>query len=173
MKNIISSLLVFGLAFGSAYAQTEAQSLPESDLTIASGDETLSLTIELADEPEELATGLMFRDGIADDRGMLFDFGDPREVNMYMRNVSFGLDMLFLDETGEVMAIAQYVQPESERLINPGMPVKGVLEIGAGRAKALGIEPGDVVEHPMFTAEADPIELDGLSGDEADSSEAE
>ena len=161
MKYVLPLLLSSGLVFG-AFAQDQAQSLPESELVIVTDDAETTITVELADDPDELATGLMYRDGIAADRGMLFDFGDPREANMYMRNVSFGLDMLFLDEDGEVLAIAQHVQPYSERLINPGIPVKGVLELAAGQVKAFAIEPGDMVQHPMFASNVneDIVDLD-------------
>ena len=69
---------------------------------------------------------------------------------------------MFLDEDGEVLAIAQHVQPYSERLINPGIPVKGVLELAAGQVKAFAIEPGDMVQHPMFASDVneDIVDLD-------------
>ena len=89
--------------------------MPTSPLSIVTADKTISLTVEVADEQHELATGYMFREGVEDGTGMLFDFGDPREANMYMRNVPFGLDMLFLDTSGKVVAMAKHVQPESER----------------------------------------------------------
>ena len=73
-----SSLLV-------ASAQTEAIYMPETPLTIMTEDAEHSITVEVADDPEETATGLMFRDGIAADRGMIFDFGQPREANMWIR----------------------------------------------------------------------------------------
>ncbi len=149
MKYTILALAFLGITLP-ASAQTEAQSLPTSPAIIDIGDTEINLTVELADDPAELATGLMFRQGVPEGTGMLFDFGNPREANMYMRNVPFGLDMLFLDTDGEILAIVARVQPFSERLINPGFPVQGVLEIGSGQANELGIEPGDIVRHAMF-----------------------
>jgi len=58
--------------------------------------------------------------------------------------------MLFLDTDGKVLAIARDTVPGSLRRINPGVPVKGVLELAGGRAAELGIEPGDVVQHEIF-----------------------
>ncbi len=149
MKYIVASLFVASLSL-TATAQTKAVSMPKSDLKVVTAEKEISLTIELADDPEELATGYMFREGVPEGTGMLFDFGEPREANMYMRNVPFGLDMLFLDEDGTVLAISKFVQPNSERRINPGFPVKGVLEIGAGKVDELGINPGDTVKHEIF-----------------------
>lgn len=154
MKYAIASIAALMLPFG-AYAQTEAQSLETSPLTILTNSGETNITVELADEPEELATGLMHRTGVPEGTGMLFDFGDPREANMYMRNVPFGLDMLFLNTEGEVMAIVAYVQPYSERTINPGFPVKGVLELAAGEAGRLGVKPGDKIVHAMFETSAE------------------
>ncbi|MAP95520.1 MAG: hypothetical protein CMK07_11265, partial [Ponticaulis sp.] len=106
--------------------------------------------VEFADDQLETATGLMFRESIADDKGMLFDFGEPREANMWMRNVSFPIDMVFTDTDGKVLAVVSHVQPYSERRINPGFPVKSVLELADGKAISLGIKPGDQLIHPMF-----------------------
>lgn len=155
MKHLISLFLIAGCPV-TAFAQTAAVEMPKSDLVIVTADKEISLIVEVADEPEELATGYMFREEVPEGTGMLFDFGDPREANMFMRNVPFGLDMLFLDEKGEVLAVVKKVQAQSERRINPGFPVKGVLEIGEGQADAYGIQPGDTVRHPIFsTADAD------------------
>tara|TARA_B100000809_G_C14899832_1_gene445847 strand:+ start:199 stop:738 length:540 start_codon:yes stop_codon:yes gene_type:complete len=152
MKYFISALLVSALSLP-AFAQSEAVKMPTSPLSIVTADKTISLTVEVADEQHELATGYMFREGVEDGTGMLFDFGDPREANMYMRNVPFGLDMLFLDTSGKVVAMAKHVQPESERRINPGFAVKGVLELAEGQIDVLGIQPGDRVEHPIFKSD--------------------
>ncbi len=58
--------------------------------------------------------------------------------------------MLFIDPDGKVLAIARETVPGSLRRINPGVPVKGVLELAGGRAAELGIEPGDTVHHDVF-----------------------
>ena len=143
---------LFSVAFlaASAFAQTEAIYMEETPLTIVTEAGPVSITAELANDVEETATGLMFRDGIDAGRGMIFDFGDPREANMYMRNVSFPIDMLFLDTDGTVLAAVSHVQPQSERRINPGFPVKGVLELADGQIVEMGVKPGDVVEHQIF-----------------------
>ena len=125
----------------------------DETLTITSGESVHSFAIELADEPEEIRFGLMERTELAADAGMLFDFGVTRETNMWMRNTLISLDMLFLAPDGTIVAIARNTVPMSERQINPGVPVKGVLEIAGGRAAELGIVPGDTLQHPLFTAD--------------------
>lgn len=138
----IASLILF---LPAAFAQLET-----GPLSIQSGDEVHAFTVELANDPEEITTGLMDRTELAADAGMLFDFGQPREANMWMKNTLISLDMLFLDTDGKVLAIARDTVPGSLRRINPGVPVKGVLELAGGRAAELGIEPGDVVQHEIF-----------------------
>lgn len=128
-----------------AFAQLET-----SSLTIQSGETEHSFTVELADDGEEIANGLMFRESLDADAGMLFDFGAPRQANMWMKNTLIPLDMLFIDSDGEVLAIARNTVPGSLRSINPGVEVKGVLELNGGRSAELGIEPGDIVEHEIF-----------------------
>lgn len=149
MKYVVSILSAILLS-GAAVAQTEAIFMEETPLTIITDNGPVSITAELANDPEETATGLMFRDGIDAGRGMIFDFGAPREANMYMRNVPFPIDMLFLDTDGTVLATVSHVQAQSERRINPGFPVKGVLELADGQVSELGVKPGDRVEHQIF-----------------------
>lgn len=124
--------------------------LETSPLTIESANGVHAFTVEIADEPEEITTGLMNRESMDADAGMLFDFGQPREAAMWMKNTLIPLDMLFMDPQGKVIAIARETVPGSLRTVSPGVPVKSVLELNGGRAAELGIEPGDEVVHPIF-----------------------
>lgn len=135
---------VVATAFHAAAQETETATL----ITDAG---PVAVTVEIADDPDEITRGLMFRDSLDEGSGMLFDFGEVREANMWMKNVEIYLDMLFLSPDGTVIAIARNAVPGSERRINPGVPVAGVLELGGGQAAALGVEPGDRVEHAMFS----------------------
>ena len=127
-----------------------SQSLETGNLTIDTGEQTHAFSIEIADEPEEISFGLMERESLDPDAGMLFDFGNPREPSMWMKNTLIPLDMLFVSSDGTIQMIARNTVPGSLRTISPGMPVKGVLEINGGRAAELGIEPGDTVNHAIF-----------------------
>lgn len=127
-----------------------AQTLETSSLSIESDEGAHEFTVELADEPSEISYGLMNRETLDADAGMLFDFGNPREPAMWMKNTLIPLDMLFITSDGTIQMIARNTVPGSLRTISPGMPVKGVLELNGGRAAELGIEPGDKVKHPVF-----------------------
>lgn len=118
------------------------QSLPIS-AKVKVGDQVVQL--EVAKTPEQQAMGLMFRAQIPPDRGMLFPFNPPRPVSFWMKNVLVDLDMVFL-RNGKVVAIASNVPPcktDPCPVYGPQEAVDHVLELGGGRAKALGIKPGD------------------------------
>tara|TARA_Y100000052_G_scaffold27518_1_gene35935 strand:- start:522 stop:1028 length:507 start_codon:yes stop_codon:yes gene_type:complete len=145
------SLLISAIAMsGAAFAQTEAVYMPTSDLIIETSEAEFQITAEVADDPNEIATGVMFRDGIEPDHGMIFEFAPPREANMYMRNVSFPIDMVFIDTDGTVLATVSHVQAQSERRINPGFNVAGVLELPDGAVIEYGLKPGDMIRHDLF-----------------------
>lgn len=119
-----------------------AQNLPIAAVTTIAGRK---ISLEVARTPTEQATGLMHRDTIADDRGMLFVFEPARPVGFWMKNVRFPLDMIFL-ENGQVKAIAPAVPPcQSEpcQTYGPETPVNQVIELRGGRAAELGIRVGD------------------------------
>jgi uncharacterized membrane protein (UPF0127 family) len=118
------------------------------ELVTANGARMLS--VEVARTPEQQAKGLMFRNHLADDRGMLFPHDKPREVSMWMRNTYIPLDMVFLKSDGTVHRIAARTEPLSEKIIASQGEVSAVLELAGGAAERLGLKPGDKVRHPLF-----------------------
>lgn len=162
MSQAMIRTLVFSLALALcgqflspvASGQEAAQeTLPQSELVIVSGDVRHAFTVELADEPDEIRTGMMFRESMADDAGMLFQMDPPRGVSFWMKNTLLPLDLLFIDTDGEILAIAENAVPGSLRQIDPGVIVAGVLELNAGTVERLSLAPGDLVEHEIFTAD--------------------
>ena len=104
--------------------------------------------VEIADTPEARATGLMHREHLADDAGMIFLYDRPQVVTMWMKNTLIPLDMLFIRADGTVARIARNARPLSLETISAGEPVTAVLEIAGGRAAEIGAEPGDRVILP-------------------------
>ena len=147
---LISSTICAVAAVALAPVTAVAQDLETGTLIIETEAGEQNFEIEIADEPEEISYGLMNRESLAENAGMLFDFGNPREPAMWMKNTLIPLDMLFISPDGTIQMIARNTEPGSLRTISPGMPVKGVLEINGGRAAELGIEPGDTVNHAIF-----------------------
>ncbi|WP_106795572.1 DUF192 domain-containing protein [Rhizobium sp. H4] len=104
---------------------------------------TLHFTVEVAVNPDQRSHGLMFRKTMADDAGMIFDFGEPRRVAMWMENTFLPLDMLFADDTGTIRHIKENATPYSRDIIDSMSPVKYVVELNAGIVGKLGIKVGD------------------------------
>ena len=119
-------------------------------LTIVTASGRHAFQVEVMRTPEQRARGLMHRQFMPADRGMLFDFKQVEPVAMWMQNTYISLDMLFIRADGTVARIAERAEPLSTRTIPSGEPVLSVLEVNAGIAEKLGIKPGDKVEHPLF-----------------------
>ncbi len=136
-----------------APAQSAGQlvSFGKGELSIeTAAGESHDFQVEVAETQEQRAQGLMFRRQMAADAGMLFLFGGSKERAMWMKNTLIPLDMLFIDEAGEIVRIAERTVPHSLRAIMSGQPVAAVLELNAGTSSRLGIGPGDRVIHPAF-----------------------
>jgi uncharacterized protein len=108
------------------------------------------IDIEIAETMEEKALGLMFRTAVPDNTGMLFPYGDPQDITMWMRNTYVSLDMVFIRADGIVHRVAARTEPLSEKIISSEGNVSAVLELGAGAAERLGLKPGDLVRHKIF-----------------------
>ena len=157
MRQILFSA-IFALGSFSLLGAAQAQDSVEFDVgqvTVVGDDASHVFSVEIADSPEETAQGLMFRESMAEDAGMLFDFGVPRDPSMWMKNTLIPLDMLFLDTDGSIVMIAKNARPGSLRRISPGVAVKGVLELNGGAADKFGIKPGDKVLHGIFEEESE------------------
>ncbi len=147
---LAAALVIAGAGPGDRVsAQAPAFALDQLEIVTAGGRHRF--TVEMAVTPEQRSRGLMFRSSMAADAGMLFDFGYPRQVSMWMKNTLISLDMLFITANGRIVNIARSNQPHSLNSVGSTEPVLGVLELNAGTAERLGIGPGDRVVHPIFT----------------------
>lgn len=121
-----------------------------SKLTIDTASGAHVFNVEVADNDNDRARGLMYRREIARDYGMLFDFGQEQQVSMWMQNTYVSLDMVFIRADGTVHRVEERTTPLSTRTIDSGVPVKYVLELAAGTAARIGIKRGDKVEHAII-----------------------
>ncbi len=97
-----------------------------------------AITAELAVSPEQRQTGLMFRDKINPDQGMLFLFEREGRHSFWMKNMQFAIDILWLDRDKRIVHIEKSVPPcESENCPSyaPETPALYVLELAAGCAE--------------------------------------
>lgn len=114
--------------------------------------DNIPLTVEIADDGEKIARGLMFREGLRDDQGMLFIFEQERNYQFWMMNMKFNLDMIWLDGNGKVVYIVENAEPcidaahTSLCTYNPNAPAKYVLEVNSGFVKKHGINENSVMK---------------------------
>lgn len=122
---------------------------PES-LTVEVGETVHTFTVEIAETPGQLARGLMYREALAPDAGMIFHYQPAQVVSMWMENTLIPLDMVYIAEDGRVMKVTAHAQPESRRSLGSDFIVSAVLELAGGRALELNIRPGAIVRHRFF-----------------------
>jgi uncharacterized membrane protein (UPF0127 family) len=127
-------------------AERSAAGLEQVPLTIRSASGAHRFTVEVARTPEEQANGLMHRQSLAPDRGMLFPYEPPRDVSFWMKNTLIPLDMIFIRPDGTIARIAANTVPLSLEPVPSLEPVSAVLEIAGGRSAELGIREGDRVD---------------------------
>lgn len=124
---------------------------PIDRVTISGDFGQAAFNVDLADDEDSRAKGLMHVEQLPMSKGMLFVYKQPQQLAFWMRNTLIELDMLFLDGNGVVQHIHHRAQPLDETVISPGsMKLTGVLEINGGLAQRLGLSVGDVLRHPSF-----------------------
>lgn len=105
--------------------------------------------IELAETPLERSKGLMDREDLLSDSGMLFIFDEEDNYAFWMKNTLITLDIIWIDGNKEIVFIEGNAQPcedDSCESLSPNVAAKYVLEINGGLSKELGITEGDEVK---------------------------
>ena len=140
------------LAFLIPGAGAAAPDCQDTAVTLRGDWGSARFTVEIADDPDERAQGLMHRPSMPSGAGMLFVYEGPQSLTFWMRNTLIELDMLFIDPQGVVRHIHHRAQPLDETTIPGGDGLLAVLEINGGLAKRLGITEGSQIRHPAFAA---------------------
>ena len=113
--------------------------------TIVAGE--ASLVIEIADTEEERRQGLSNRVSLDENSGMLFIFGQPSTGGIWMKDMRFPIDIIWIDENYSIIDIKHNAQPESfPEIFYPQTNAKYVLEVNAGFTKQHDIFVGDQVQ---------------------------
>ena len=155
MKKLITSAIFVAalLSSGTSYGQDMPAPInfgPSEPLTIVSADKQHAFNVEIADSQTERNRGLMFRDVLAPMDGMLFEFEQQQVASIWMKNTSIFLDVLFVRADGRILKIEHSAKPYSLRSMTSEAPVAAVLELAGGQVNALGIKPGDRIQHSFF-----------------------
>lgn len=128
---IVRTFLLCGILIGMTACSTEHPA-PQTRIPVQIGAQVFNA--EIADEPHERATGLMFRTQMNEDSGMLFLFDEEATHGFYMKNTRIPLDIIWIDAEKRVVHIAQ-MQPcttEPCPVVRPTVSSKYVLEVNAG-----------------------------------------
>ncbi|MDE1761568.1 MAG: DUF192 domain-containing protein, partial [Candidatus Micrarchaeota archaeon] len=108
----------------------------------------------IAKSSAQKMVGLMYREQIREDEGMLFLFSSAGKWKIWMLNMRFPIDVLWLDKSGMVVHIEQDLKPctgiFSCPSFAPSTDARYVVELCAGTAQKLGITTGDVLEVPKW-----------------------
>jgi len=105
--------------------------------------------VELALTPQDKNQGLMFRESLELDKGMLFIYEKSGKYSFWMKNVLFPLDIIWIDENKEVVFISENVLPcklDPCSSVKPDREAKYVLEINGGLSEKIGLAVGDRLE---------------------------
>jgi len=132
---IVSLLIMAGLFY--------ILSLRETSANVCFKDRCF--LVELAKTPEEIRKGLMFRESLEPDKGMLFIFEEESEHSFWMKDTKIPLDIIWINSNKEVIFIEKGVQPcqgECE-VFSPEVVARYVLELNAGTTDSLGVGLGD------------------------------
>ena len=150
MRRIFACLLVLLVAFPALAQREQLTKFGAGTLSIESANGKHDFNIEVARTPDQHRQGLMFRQKLAPDAGMLFIYESEQPVSMWMSNTLIPLDMLFLDEYGRIFDIHERAVPLSTDIIAAKGPARYVVELNGGTAARRGIKPGDQARSPYI-----------------------
>jgi uncharacterized membrane protein (UPF0127 family) len=149
MNRLRSSLaLALFLLVGCQRASSPQSALPTVQMKLGSR----TYTLEVAADDEARTRGLMRRDSMPADHGMIFVFMRPQKLGFWMRNTRIPLDIVYIDEHGKVDSVKQ-MQPYVETPVSSEGEVKYAIELNQGQAASAGVKAGDVVEVPARARE--------------------
>ena len=155
MLSITRRNLMYLLPLGAVWAPLTSiaqkfSTFDRSKLRVVTKSGKHEFIVETAVTDRQHAQGLMFRQSLAKNAGMLFDYKVPTSITMWMKNTFIPLDMIFINNDGKVINVVQRAIPFSENVISSLGKARGVLEVNGGTASRLGIIPGDKILHRIF-----------------------
>jgi len=161
MQKPLSYILLFlflAIAFVIASSMSSGDSFmsklkSDFDEHVVYAHNDVAIHIAIADTALERGQGLGGRELMAAGQGMLFVFGESKRWRIWMKDMNFGIDILWLDESGRVVDIREYVYPDTyseydplqREVFEPQESARYILEVIAGFSGANGIRVGDVI----------------------------
>ncbi len=125
--------------------ETETQSAENATLTIQTADGAVEVAVEIADSDAERERGLMDREALPEDAGMLFVFDEDVSFGFWMKNTLIPLSSAFADAEGEIVRILDMEPCEADPcpVYEPGATYRTALEVNKGAFAEWGVAEGD------------------------------
>ncbi len=141
---ILPALLILQITLALTFGGATQVNFPNSDT---------SLEVEIADTASERETGLMYREKLTIDEGMLFVFPEEDDRGFWMKNTLIPLDMIFVDAEGRIINIEETVpepntSDEDLKTYRSDAPAKYVIETNSSFTERRNVEEGDRVVIP-------------------------
>ncbi|MCC6748753.1 MAG: DUF192 domain-containing protein [Deltaproteobacteria bacterium] len=151
LKTFLPILVALAAAACSHQSRGDAASAGSPAVYLLGGAQPVKVRVELARTPEERAIGLMHRQSLPADAGMLFLFDKEEPQAFWMKNTHIPLDMLFIDQQLKVVGLIESAEPRSTASRKVDAPARYVLEVNAGFAAAHHIGVGTKVRFEGVT----------------------
>ena len=149
LRALLTILLLCAFTCDAKRTPPPAQAQDDATLPRVIFKDGFAVKVEVVANDELRAQGLMYRDHLAEDRGMIFVFPQSGEYAFWMKNTIISLDMIWIDEGKKVVHVAHDVPPcqaDPCPSYPPGANAKYVLEVGAGVAAKHHVNDGDVLK---------------------------
>jgi uncharacterized membrane protein (UPF0127 family) len=152
-NTLLRLLILCSFGCNSQQARTNAATADSGGVT-----QGKSISVELVSDRFEISRGLMCRDRMASDWGMLFFMPQVRAQSFWMKNTLIPLDMVFISEAWQIVGIIRNAEPRTLSGRGVNVPSRYVLELNSGDAERFALEVGQFVK---FTPPAESSATDG------------
>jgi uncharacterized membrane protein (UPF0127 family) len=154
---VVAAFVLLTACGGSDSAKPAAVKTVDDRFAIKVGERTVQM--QIAALPEEMEKGLMYRQSMGPDEGMLFVYPAPTQMGFWMRNCVFIQNIGFFDARGELRETYE-MYPHDERTVSShGRDLQFALEMNQGWFKQSGVKPGAKLDLP---AVAEALKARGL-----------
>jgi uncharacterized protein len=160
MAKLLVSLIVVALVAVGCYNSDEPQTagpdlssdapddvptFPPAKVLIDTGDDSVLVDAEVAEKPEQTAFGLMYRETLKEDAGMVFLFFEPQTGGFYMKNTLIPLSIAYFDAEGYIVSILDMEPCDADPCptYDPDSPYFGALEVNQGAFEEWDVDVGD------------------------------
>jgi uncharacterized membrane protein (UPF0127 family) len=160
MRIILAVILILVLSVIPSYSESLPNTLPNRLKEIPKTDQIRInnewIEVDIAETDQERAQGLMNRESLEDDHGMLFIFPSPDRYAFWMKNMRIPIDIIWIDKDKRVVDIKSRVPPCGEvcESMVPAKEALYVLELASGSVEDRHIKIGDVISinwpHPIY-----------------------